>query len=563
MNRTLAAVIAILLLIPPSLLPDSIPLRSWLDRRFNPETVKERPIEGILERAVDGKLHLHLKEFLELVLRNSTDINLSRLDVYTQANAIVAAKAPTDPLLSMGFTALRALSADETGETSSGTLSNLSQTSTLNYQQLLPTGQTVTVQFNAVRTSSNAFSSETIVGGVTGYPSYYFYNPDLLGSLNITVAQPLVQDWNNIQYKGPLQIARTQLLIQSEVSQETIADFVSAAAGQYWEAIRARDNIKVEQQTVDLAQKSYARDKQALDLGALASLDIFQSEAQVAERNRDLVGAQYSYKVALDGLRRFIGADLTAQLRGIELVLDDDPSMLPPKSAVLPFEQALAAALKSRPTSAAAHQRIAVDDLNARISRDLLKPRLDLTAQFASNSLSGSQVPLFIGTTGSPAAVQTSGLGSNLGQLLGFNYPSYGGGLQLTLPIRNSTARASLSDALVNRVRDRYTERQVQQQITLDVRQAINALELARATIDAATTARDLANKNVQAEQQKYELGTITAFEVLDSQNRLASSESALLNAYVTYQEANINYQRATWSLLDGLGMVLETPRVR
>jgi hypothetical protein len=32
--------------------------------------------------------------------------------------------------------------------------------------------------------------------------------------------------------------------------------------------------------------------------------------------------------------------------------------------------------------------------------------------------------------------------------------------------------------------------------------------------------------------------------------------ESALLNAYVTYQEAYINYQRATWSLLDGLGII-------
>jgi outer membrane protein TolC len=78
-----------------------------------------------------------------------------------------------------------------------------------------------------------------------------------------------------------------------------------------------------------------------------------------------------------------------------------------------------------------------------------------------------------------------------------------------------------------------------------------------------ATLARDLAKKNVDAEQQKYELGTITAFEVLDSQTRLSTSESALLNAYVGYQQAFISYQRATWTLLDGLGMVLEIPKVK
>ncbi len=561
MNRLLAVILTCLL-IPSPVLPASVPMRDWLDRRFNPKTVDVRPVQGITERVVDGKLHLRLRDFLELVLRNSTEINLARLDVYTTANSIIAAHNATDPLLSLGFTALRSISQDQTGETSSGTLSELSQTSFLNYQQLFPTGQTLTVQFNAVRSSSNAFSSETVIGDVTGYPSYFFYNPNLLGTLNVTLAQPLIQNRTNIQYKGPLEIARTQLIITSEVSQESIADIVSAAANQYWEAVRDRDNIKVEQQTVDLAQKSYARDKQALDLGALASLDIFQSETQVAERNRDLVQAQYTYKVALDGLRRLIGADLTPETRGIELVLDDDPSALPPKSSVHPFDQALAEAMRVRPTASAARRRINVDDINARLSRDLLKPKLDLTAQLASNSLSGNQVPLFVGSTTSPVVTGT-GLGSNLGQLLGFNYPSYGGGVQLTLPFRNSTARANLSDALVNKVRDRYTERQVQQQITLDVRQAINALELANATIDAATTARDLAGKNVQAEQQKYELGTITAFEVLDSQNRLASSESALLNAFVTYQEAYVNYERATWILLDGLGMVLETPRVR
>lgn len=55
----------------------------------------------------------------------------------------------------------------------------------------------------------------------------------------------------------------------------------------------------------------------------------------------------------------------------------------------------------------------------------------------------------------------------------------------------------------------------------------------------------------------------MTSFELLDSQSRLASAESALSNAYVTYQEAAINYQRATWTLLDSLGMVIEMPKAR
>lgn len=93
-------------------------------------------------------------------------------------------------------------------------------------------------------------------------------------------------------------------------------------------------------------------------------------------------------------------------------------------------------------------------------------------------------------------------------------------------------------DLAVNKAHDRYQKRQTQQQTILDVRQALNGIELAEASIGAAVETRDLARKNVEAEQQKYQLGTITAFEVLDSQTRPASSETALLNAYVKYQEA-------------------------
>jgi outer membrane protein TolC len=507
-----------------------------------------RPIEGIQERVTDGKLHLTLKTFLELVLRNSTDINLIRLNVYTQADQITAAKAPLDPSLQFGFNVLRSVSPQFTQIGGAATLSSLTQNSFLNYNQLLPTGQKVTASFDATRSSSNS--------------AFNFFNPNIYGLLSIQVLQPLLQDRTRIQFKGPLEIARTQLTITSELSEAQIADDVLLAAQQYWEAVRARDFIKVEQGTLDLAQKSYDKDKQALDLGALAKLSIYQSEAQVAQRNRDLIQATYQYRQSLDGLRRLIGADVTAELRALEIVLEDDPTALPTQTAVLPFEEALASALRVRPEASAAKRRLGVDELNARLAHNALLPRLDLTAQGQAAGLAGNQAP-YVSLVGTTVPGSTSGFVTSLGQVLAFNSPAYGGGLTFTFPFRNSAASAQLADAYVNRTRDRYSERQVQQQITLDVRQAITMLELANSTIEAARKARDLSVKNVEAEQQKYELGTVTAFEVLDSQNQLASSENALLGAFVGYQEAYMSYERATWTLLDGLGMVLESPKVR
>jgi outer membrane protein TolC len=59
----------------------------------------------------------------------------------------------------------------------------------------------------------------------------------------------------------------------------------------------------------------------------------------------------------------------------------------------------------------------------------------------------------------------------------------------------------------------------------------------------------------VEAEQQKYELGGTTVFELLTAQNQLATVENSLLNAYVGYQTAFVNYERATWILFDELGV--------
>jgi outer membrane protein len=543
MNKLLA-----LILLCPLLYAASVPVPNWVTKRFNPDAVQIRDVQGLSERIAAGKLNLTLKDFLELVLANSTDINVTRMDVYSAADQIQAAHAVFDPLVSLGFNTLRAVSPQFSQIGGASTLSSLTENSFINYQELFSTGQTFSASFSAARNSTNS--------------AFNIFNPSVTGIATFAITQPLLQNRDGIQFKAPLTIARTQLLITAKQDEAHIADLIAAAAGQYWDAVRARDNIKVLRQTLELAQKSYDHDKQALDLGALAGLDIYQSETQVAQRRTDLLSAEFSFSAALDGLRRLIGADLTPQNRAVEIVLGDDPAKLPDRSAIKSFEDALQAAFRLRPELDAAYRRITVDDLNARVARNLMLPRLDLTVQGQAAGLGGNQVAV-VGPLGIISPAVSGGLPQTLGQIFTFNSPAYGAGLQLTLPFKSTAARAQLADALVSKTRDQYTERQVRQQITIDVRQALTNLNLANATIESATLARDFAQKNVEAEQQKYELGTITAFEVLDSQSRLASAESTLLNAYVGYQEAFVSYQRATWTLLDGLGMVLETPNVR
>jgi outer membrane protein TolC len=524
-------------------------LIGYFERRFHPSTVIERDVEGLEQRIQNGKLVLNLKAFLALVLKNSTDIRLTQLDIYNAADAVTSAMAPFDPQVLVQFNALRSIQQETSQASGAESLSDLAQTSTANYSQVLGAGPTVTAGFSAVRTSSNS--------------AFNFFNPSVATGLNFTVTQPLLQNRGNLQSWAPVTVARTQFRIVTEQSQAQIATTVANAAGQYWEAIRSRESIRVAESSLDLAQKSYERDRQALELGALSKLDILQSQSQVAQRKLDLIQSRYAYQQSLDGLRRLIGADLKPNTLGIEIVLEDDPAETPAGFHALPLAEALAKARRDRPELTAAGRRIGVDELNARVARDQMTPRLDFGLQAGSSGLGGNQLPVVLPLGGGTTSFVAGGLGDSLNQLFAFSSPYYGFSLTLGIPTRSSAARASLADALVNRVRDRYNQRQIDQQVILDVETANSQLELAQASVEAAKVSRDLSQQNVDAEQMKYQLGTITAFELLTAQTQLATAESSLVNTYVNYQKAVVAYRRAIWTTLDDLGFVLELPRVR
>jgi outer membrane protein TolC len=545
MSRPVCALLLLLSALP--VLDAGVPLPPAYARRFRGPDIRVRGIEGIDERIQDGKLYLRLKDFLELVLRNNTEIQIMRLEVLPAADAVLAAKAVFDPSASLGFSALRSASPSYSQIAGAETLSSLSDQAQVNASQMLPSGQSFSVGFSGTRLSDNS--------------QFNLFNPSISSGLTFALTQPLLENRANIQNRAPLRIARTQLLIASDQTETRIADAVVSAAGKYWDAIQARDSIRVAQLAVDLAQKSYDRDKLALDLGALSRLDIYQSQSQVAQRRVELIGAQYAFRDALDGLRRLIGADLNPATRNIEIVLQDDPSSLP-LAAVSPADEAIQSALTRRPEIGVIDRRYVIDDLNARVARDTMLPRLDLTVQAGGNGLGGNQVPT-VSPLGGVSAFIPGGLGDALSQMFRFNAPFYGFSLQMTLPVRSSRAQASLADALVNRAEHQYLRRQTEQQVIQEVKAALNQLDMAKAQIEAAQIARDLAQQNVDAQQQKYEIGGITAFELLDAQSRLASVENALVAAYSGYQKSLIAYQRATWTLLDGLGIIVETPKVR
>ena len=89
----------------------------------------------------------------------------------------------------------------------------------------------------------------------------------------------------------------------------------------------------------------------------------------------------------------------------------------------------------------------------------------------------------------------------------------------------------------------------------LDVLTAINQVENSRASVDLAKIAADFAQKRVDADQKRYELGTITLFFLLDSQNALTQAQSDLVTQSVQYRRNLLNLYRRSGTLLTERGI--------
>jgi outer membrane protein len=480
--------------------------------------------EGLQDHVANGKLVLALDDSIRLALANNTDIHIDRSQIDFALDNLQRSHSPFDPVATSSFSDTRAKSLPTSSLQGAPLVSNLSQLTLMGYQQLFPTGTSFQTSFSASKFSSNS--------------SFSVVNPSLATTLQFSVTQPLLRNFGLFPNRAPIFIAQSNLKQARASFTAEVNNIILQVVGDYWSVILARENLEVQRKSLDEAQKSYDHDKKALSLGALPPLDIYRSESQVASRRVGVIQAEYAVMQAADIFRRDIGADLDPGIRALDLDLTDQPAPVGELPS-MDIATALSRALANRPEFEAAREQLASDELSIRLAHNNLKPDLELSGFYTGNGLNSSAAGVDIGLTGS------------LSQSFHFTYPTYGASLSLNLPVRRHSAQANLADALISRSRDQYQERRTNQAITLEVTNAVHALEQAKLSMEAAKVAEDLAVDTLHADERKYELGAEPVFFVLDAQTQLAQAELNLIQAQVNFQLAVAQVDHATGDLLD------------
>ncbi|HYG99436.1 MAG TPA: TolC family protein [Terriglobales bacterium] len=514
------------------------PAPSYFHSLFvRPSSPTQVPGPKNLQEYVSGnRLRLGLRDAIKLALLNDTDVRLNELQLQLVSLGVNRARGQFDPIFTSSFAPTRSNTpATSTLDSGSSTFSQLTHRATLGYSQLFATGTSYSISFNGNRSATNS--------------QYSFLNPAYNSSLSFNLSQPLLRKRGIGITRAPIIIAQRTVKQSRATFQAQMSDSIAKVVGQYWDALQSRKDLEVVRKSLELAETTYKQNKRALELGALPPLDIYRSEAQVAQRKLALIQAEYRLKQVEDELRRTLGADLDSDINALDLDLTENVESAG-EFAVVDAHESLQRALVNRPELEALRVQIANDETNIDVANNNLKPDLSLNGFYTTNGTGGNYIDRETGEV-----VTHGGFGDSWHQLTRFDYATYGVTLQLRLPLRNRAASADLGSALISKRKSLYLLRQREQAIRLEVKNAVNQLEQAKLSIAAAKVSRDVAQKNMEAEQRKFELGAQTIFFVLDAQTQLAQAEQDLAHS-------QIGYQRALTALDRACGLLLTTHQV-
>ncbi len=377
----------------------------------------------------------------------------------------------------------------------------------------------------------------------------YTYNPFVSSSLGITITQPLLQGFGAKLNNRFIRIARNSQKVADLVFRQQVMDTVSGVARLYTDLVSLNEDVKVKQEALRLAERLYEDNKNQVDQGTQAPIEVTRANAAVAVSRQALINA-----VGLVRQQELIVK--TAITRGglanpqvlASHIIPTDVQTVPDQPPVQSLNDLVDAALKNRPDLAGAGVQVENSEISLQGSLNAVKPQLDVVGTAQNSGMAGDLNPLAGAPTG---GVTPGGYGTVLGQLFQRNYPSYGIGLQLTLPLRNRVAQAdAVRDELLVR-QAQVRRQQLQDQVRLEVADAEESVRQARASYEASVEALRLQEQSVNVEQQTFDVGLSTNLTVIQYQNYLAQARSTEVASKGAYIKAQIALERATGTILD------------
>ena len=486
-------------------------------------------------QAQETKKSLSLEDCILKAMRDNLNVSVEVLSPELDDTSISLARERFLPSLTFGYNLQSTNSPSFSFIEADETITSDYYDYSARLSQIIPTGGNFTITLSSYKSETNQ--------------KFLSVNPRFGSTLRFSFTQPLLRDFGFKINRSEIIIARNNREMSENQFKRVLMDTIYEVESAYWNLVHSREDLEVKKQSLELARDLLIKNKREVEVGTLAPIEILSAQSEVATREADILQAEAMVKNNEDQLKTVINLAGEGEGVDIEILPVDKPNFT---LREVSFEEALAVALHKRPDLQATKVDIESKELNLSYAKNQLLPDLSLTADYWSPGVSGTLIvydPL--DPFGPPIMTIPGGSSAALKDAFGLRYENWAVGLTLSIPLNTIFSRAQQARARVDLKQTTLRLKNQEQQVALEIKNAVRAVQTDYKRVQAYRVARELAEQKLNAEEKKLKVGLTTNYVALQYQRDLANARSAELRAIIDYNLSLARLDRSMGTSLE------------
>jgi outer membrane protein len=353
--------------------------------------------------------------------------------------------------------------------------------------------------------------------------------------------------WSGLAQYNQIKQSQYSYLASKETVEQRKNDLALNVASNFLQVIYNGELIKIAQSQRDMSQEQLERTKVLVEAGSLAKGNEYDINAQLANDEYTLITAKNNYTLSLLNLKQLLYVDTVSNFSIAKPDFNDPQAV---NIAELSVPEIYQTALKNQHNVKSAQYNMISYEKSVMAAKGKVSPTLTFNGSIGTGYSGLAKTVTGSTPTGLHNVYATSG-GIPIVDPTEITIPTLektpfaeqfksnvnkSVGLTLNVPIFNGlNTYSSVKTAQLQSLNARYNYDLTRQQLYKTIAQAhadaqasFNKFYAAKAGVDAAQQAFDFA-------KQKYDVGTVNAFDFSIAKNRLLKAQSDALNAKYDY----------------------------
>jgi outer membrane protein TolC len=481
-----------------------------------PEHTDTEEALGAERESEKGARVVSLKEALAMAVSQSREYQTQKEMLYLAALSLTVARNAYTPIFSSGASARVANQPQDVAraiDEVAGTQTSLIQRDTEVVQQYNAAGSANNAGTILLRSGANLATSFNIdfLRFLNGDPRWF-----VRSSLAASVTQPLLRGAGyQVTMENLTQAERSTLYALREFTQFR-KDFVVRIVQSYFGVLQDKDSLRNQWRSYQSYRRTAEIQRALAEEGRIPKSDLGQIEQSLLDNESAWINTVRTYRRSLDQFKILLG--LPTQTR---VILDDrDLSELTIVHPQLAPEVAVEVALATRLDVATARDRVADAERQVGLAANRLKAQLDLALSGSIDNEPGSLNPFALDAERARGSA----------------------GLTVDLPVERTGERANYRSALIRREQSSRQLTLLEDNLKLQVWESWRALDQAKRSHELSERGVALAERRVEEQELRAELGKVNGLALVDAQTALINSRNRRTASLIGHTLARLQF---------------------